>query len=74
VVVLYFVAALLMKPEPIIRYHQHDDEAFCGSQAHTRSPSSNHIKRRQQTLERRLRNLESTVTSKEYDWEQRLKA
>ena len=63
VVVLYLVAALLMKPEPIIRYHHHDDEEFCGD----------YIKRRQKRLERRLRNLESTVTSKEYDWKRRLR-
>lgn len=74
VVVLYFVAALLMKSEPMVRSHQHYEEEFCGAYARTRRPSSDRIKRRQQTLERRLRNLESTVTSKEYDWEQRLRA
>ena len=74
VVVLYFVAALLMKPEPVIRYHQHDEEAFVGAYDHTERPSSDYIKRRQQILERRLRNLESTMTSKEYDWDQRLRA
>ena len=74
VVVLYFVAALLMKPEPIIRYHQHDEEGFYGVHTRTKKPSSDYMKRRQQTLERRLRNLENTVTSKEYDWEKRLRA
>ena len=74
VVVLYFVAALLMKPEPMVRFHQHYEEEFCGSYDRTERPFSDHIKRRQQTLERRLRNLESNVTSKEYDWEQRLRA
>ena len=73
VVVLYFVAAILMKSEPVIRPHQHDEEEFCDAYARTRRPSSAHIKRRRQTLERRLRNLENTVTSKEYDWEQRLR-
>ena len=74
VVVLYFIAALLMKPEPVIRYHQHDKEEFCDAYARTSRPSSAHIKKHQQILERRLRNLENTVTSKEYDWEQRLRA
>ena len=74
VVVLYFVAALLMKSEPVVRSHQHYEEEYCGAYARTTRPSSDHIKRRQQTLERRLRNLESTVTSKEYDWEHRLRA
>jgi phage shock protein C len=74
VVVLYFVAGFLMKLEPMVRYHQHDEEESCGPSARTQRPSSDYIKRRQQALERRLRNLESTVTSKEYDWEQRLGA
>ena len=74
VVVLYFVAGFLMKLEPVIRSHQHYEEEYCSAYARTRKPSSDYIKRRQQTLERRLRNLESTVTSKEYDWEQRLRA
>jgi phage shock protein C len=72
VVVLYFVAGFVMKLEPVIRSHQHYEEEFCDTYARTRGPSSDYIKRRQQTLERRLRNLESTVTSKEYDWDQRL--
>ena len=28
IVVLYFVAGFLMKPEPVIRSHQHDGEGF----------------------------------------------
>ncbi len=74
VVVLYFVAGSIMKPEPVIRPRQHYEEEFCDGYAHTRRPDSDYIKRRQKTLERRIRNLESTVTSKEYDWDQRLRA
>ena len=74
VVVLYVLAAFLMKLEPISRSHQHREEEFCDSYLRNKRPASDHIKKRQQTLERRLRNLESTVTSKEYDWEQRLRA
>ncbi len=74
VVVLYFVAGFVMKLEPVIRSHQHDAEEFRGSYSRTRRSSSDYMKRRQQTLERRLRNLENTVTSKEYDWERRLRA
>ena len=73
-VVLYFAAALLMKSEPVIRPHKHYEEGFCSAYTRTRRPSSDHMKRRHQTLERRLHNLESIVTSKEYDWERRLRA
>ncbi len=73
VVVLYFVAGFIMKPEPVIRSHQHYEEEFCDTHTRYRDPASDRIKRRYQTLERRLGNLESIVTSKEYDWEQRLR-
>jgi phage shock protein C len=74
VVVLYFVAGFVMKLEPVIRSHQHYAEEFSGPYSRTGRSSSDHMKRRQQTLERRLRHLENTVTSKEYDWERRLRA
>ncbi len=73
VVVLYFVAGFLMKPEPVIRSHQHYDEEFCDTHTRYRYPTSDRIKRRYQILERRLGNLESIVTSKEYEWERRLR-
>ena len=74
VVVLYFLAAILMKSEPVIPPYQHYEGRFCATYARNRRSSSDHRKGRQQTLERRLHNLESIVTSKEYDWERRLRA
>jgi phage shock protein C len=73
VVVLYVLAAILMKSEPVIRPHQHYEEGFSADYTTSRKSSSDYMKRQQQTLERRLHNLESIVTSKEYDWEQRLR-
>ena len=73
VVVLYFLAAILMKSEPVIRPHRHYEEGFCTTYTQSRRPSSDHIRRHQKTLERRLHNLESIVTSKEYDWEERMR-
>jgi phage shock protein C len=74
VVVLYFVAGFLMKPEPVIRLHDHGEDDFYKSYTRYTRPASDRIKRQSQTLEQRSRDLESTVTSKEYDWEQRLRA
>ena len=73
VVVLYFVAGFLVKQEPVIRSHQHYEDPFCDTHTRYRDPASDRIKRRYQTLERRLGNLESIVTSKEHDWERRLR-
>jgi phage shock protein C len=64
VIVLYFVAALVMKPEPVIPFHtnQGGELRFTGER----------FKRRYADLERRFRRMENDVTSREFDWEQRL--
>ena len=69
---LYFLAALLMKPEPVIPIDTDDQREFYNSYVHSRKGAADRLKRRYETLERRLQRLEHTVTSPEYDWEQRL--
>jgi phage shock protein C len=60
---LYFLAALIMKPEPAIPVMS---EAEKGSGAIER------LIRRHEKIEHRLRRMEDTVTTKEYDWDRRL--
>ncbi len=64
VIVFYFVAALVMKPEPVIPFHtnQGGDMRFAAER----------FKRRYANLERRFQRMEDDVTSREFDWEQRL--
>lgn len=71
---LYFIAALLMKPEPVLPLHSEDEEEFYDSYVHSRKGAVDRIKRRYDNLERRIRRMEHAVTSREYDWEQRLNA
>lgn len=70
--ILYFIAALLMKPEPVIPIHTDEEQEFYDSYVHSRKWATERIKRRYENLERRLRRLEHTVTSPEFDWEKRL--
>lgn len=70
--ILYFIAALLMKPEPVIPIHTDEEQEFYDSYVHSRKWATDRIKRRSENLERRLRRLEHTVTSPEFDWEKRL--
>jgi phage shock protein C len=70
--ILYFIAALLMKPEPVIPIHTDEEQEFYDSYVHSRKWATERIKRRYEDLERRLRRLEHTVTSPEFDWEKRL--
>ena len=69
---LYFIAALLMKPEPVLPLHTEEEQEFYDSYVHSRKGAADRLKRRYENLERRIRRMEHAVTSREYDWEQRL--
>lgn len=69
---IYFIAALLMKPEPAIPIHSDDEQEFYDSYVSRRKGAVDRLKRRYENLERRIRRMEHTVTSKEYDWDSRL--
>lgn len=72
VVVLYFVAALLMKPEPVIPIQTDDHQEFYDSYIHSRKAGIDRLKRRYDNLERRIQRMEHTVTTREFDWDRRL--
>ena len=73
VTVGYIAAALLMKPEPIIPLETDDDVDFYNSYASSRKAALHRIKRTYDNLERRIQSMESIVTSRDYDWERRMK-
>ena len=69
---VYFVAALLMKPEPVVSIHTDDEQEFYDSYVHSRRNATERLKRRYERLERRIGRMEDAVTTREFDWEQRL--
>jgi phage shock protein C len=69
--VLYILAALLMKPEPVILSGNRCEQEFYDDYMSSKD-MVNRIKRRYSNLERRIRRVEHSVTSPEYDWENRL--
>ncbi len=73
VLVLYFVAALLMKPEPVIPIETEEEQEFYDSYLHSHRGAADRLKRRYENLERRIRRMEDHVTSREFDWKNRLK-
>lgn len=73
VVIAYFVAALLMKPEPVLPPASDEDLEFYNSFASSRSMALARLKRKLEQLERRTRRIESAVTAREYAWEHRLR-
>jgi phage shock protein C len=72
VVVLYLLAAFIMKPEPVIPIVSLDEGEFYDSYAHSRTGAINRMKRQFDHLNRRIRRMEDVVTDSEFDWEQRL--
>jgi phage shock protein C len=69
---IYLVAALIMKPEPVRPFKSADEREFYDSYTTSRESAAQRIKRRYASLERRIRRLEDAVTSREFDWDQRM--
>jgi len=69
---LYLLAALLMKPEPVIPVENAAEKEFYDSYTYSRQGAVQRLKRRFDNLQRRIQRMEHIVTSAEYDWEDRL--
>ncbi len=70
---IYFIAALLMKPEPVIPINTAEEQEFYDSYTSSKPRATQRIQRRYKNLNRRLQRMEDIVTSAEYDWERRFK-
>lgn len=71
-VLLYILAALLLKPEPVLMPANDEEREFYDSYASSRGQALQRMKRLFDQLDRRTRRLESVVTSREYSWERRM--
>jgi phage shock protein C len=69
---LYLVAALIMKPAPVIPIKDEAEQEFYESYTSSRHLAALRIKRRYENLEKRIRRMEHIVTAREFDWEERL--
>ncbi len=71
--ILYLVAAALLKPEPATPFANDDEREFYDSYAGSRTGALARLKRRFEGLDRRIRRMEDVVTSRDFQWEQKLK-
>ena len=69
---LYFLAALLMKPKPVVPFETEADEEFYNSFTSSRRMAVRRLQRTFDRLDRRISRMESIVTEKERDWRRRL--
>ena len=72
ILIIYFIAALLMKPEPVLPIQTDEEREFYDSYIYSRKGAADRLKRRYKNLERRIQRMENYVTSREFDWEHRL--
>jgi len=70
--IVYLLAALIMKPEPAIPIASADEQEFYDQYTSSRREAAQRLKQRYESLEQRIRRMEDVVTTREYDWESRL--
>lgn len=69
---LYFLAAFLIKLEPVTPIHTEEEGYFYHNYVTSRTAAIRSIHTRFKTLERKILRLEDAVTSREFDWEEKL--
>ena len=69
---LYLIASLLIKPAPVVAIKNEAEQEFYNSYANSRHLAARRLKRRYESLERRIRRMEHMVTTREFDWEKKL--
>lgn len=71
-VVIYFIAALLMKQEPVVPFEKETDREFYDSYSTSRDMALHRLRSTYENLDRRIRRIETVVTSRDFDWDQRM--
>ena len=70
---IYLLAALLMKPEPVLPPRSAEEQEFYTSYVTSRKMALQRLKRTFDQLDRRIQRLENIVTAPGYNWEERLR-
>jgi len=65
--VLYIVAGLILKMEPVIPLENETDQEFYQSYTNSRESAIQRIKRKFDNIDRRIQRMEHTVTSREFE-------
>uniref|UniRef100_I2Q741 Putative stress-responsive transcriptional regulator n=1 Tax=Desulfovibrio sp. U5L TaxID=596152 RepID=I2Q741_9BACT len=69
----YLIAGFLIKPEPVLPPDSDEERAFYDDYVASRANALSRVKRRFERLDHRIRRLEDHVTSREYDFDRRLR-
>lgn len=72
-IILYLLAALVMKPQPVMPISSADEQQFYDHYTSSRHEAAQRLRRRYDGLDKRIQRMEDVVTSHEYDWDRRLR-
>ncbi|BBD06787.1 envelope stress response membrane protein PspC [Desulfovibrio ferrophilus] len=72
-VAVYFIAAFLMKLEPVVQPQSSSEREFYNSYTRSKSDAVSRVRDKFDRLDRRLRRMEDVVTSKDWQWEKRMR-
>ncbi|MFO7723991.1 MAG: envelope stress response membrane protein PspC [Oceanipulchritudo sp.] len=73
-ILLYLVAAIFLKPAPVIEFTDDEDWNFYQTYVANRKMALMRLKRRCQALDNRTSRMEDIVTNRKYDWNRRLES
>ena len=71
--IAYIVAALVMKLEPVLPLENDGDREFYNSYTSSRPMALSRLRNTFDSLDKRIQRMESIVTARDYDWDQRLR-
>lgn len=71
IVGVYILAALLMKPDPARSGSRHSEPRGCSRHYRSGHDTAERLRRKWKHLEKRIRDMEDKVTSREFDWDSR---
>jgi len=69
----YLIAGFVIKPEPVLPPDSDEERAFYDDYVSSRTHTLARVKRRFDRLDKRIRRLEDHVTSREFDFDRRLR-
>ena len=71
---LYIVAAIFLKPAPVIEFTDDEDWNFYQAYVADRKTALRRLKHRCEALDRRTRRMETVVTDREFEWDRRFQS
>jgi phage shock protein C len=73
ILIAYIVAACVMKPAPVLPINTDAEAEFYQSYASSSQMALQRLKSTFDKLDRRLQRMEHVITTREYDWERRMR-